>query len=92
MKLSRSRHQLPAGVTHTARLWPNDHGFVIWLRNRIQQLKLKVANQDAPNGLDLKVGKVASDATMATSAKPDESKRRLLVLLSGWGEPVRVIL
>lgn len=45
--------QLLACVPHSAREGPYDHRVVVWLRHRVQQLKVKVAQQHGPNGLDL---------------------------------------
>lgn len=55
---ARSRHQLLAGVPHAAGLGHDDHGGVVGLRHRVQQLKLKRAQQHRPDRLDLQVCKV----------------------------------
>ena len=52
------RRELPAAVAHGARLGHDDHGSVVGLGHRAHQLKLKLAQKQAPDRLDLQEGKV----------------------------------
>ena len=40
--------------------WPNDHAVVVWTRDRIDELHVKVPQDGTPDGLDLQVGKVGA--------------------------------
>mmetsp|Transcript_2402 Transcript_2402/g.5676 ORF Transcript_2402/g.5676 Transcript_2402/m.5676 type:complete len:322 (-) Transcript_2402:676-1641(-) len=89
-KVNRSA-EIPAGVADAARLRADHHGLVVRLRERVDQLKLKVPQQHRPDGFYLQVGEVGSHAAVAPATKADEAEAALVLLAPG-SKAVRVVL
>lgn len=56
----------------TGLLWSHHKSRVVWFYRIVTQLKLVSLQQDAPNDLDLLMGERHTQATMPSSAEPDE--------------------
>lgn len=69
--------QLSTPEMYPAWLGSYYHGCVVWLWKWINQLYLKIPQNDRHNGLDLQVCKVGAHATMPASTKANERKRLL---------------
>ncbi len=76
--------------SYSAGQGPDNHAVVVRPRHRVDQLHVEVAEDGAPDGLDLQVGEVGTQAAMPPSPKTDERERPLLVLVPRGLEPVRL--
>ena len=79
-------------MNHARLLGADDHGRVVGLGERADDLHLEVAQQHAPDGLDLQVREHLSHAAVAASTETEVRERLLLVLLTRRREAVRVEL